>query len=211
VRHQPIAAALFARNRQRLKALLPPGALVILNANDVLPSNADGSLRLVPNSDLFYLSGVEQEETVMVLFPDAEDERMREMLFVRETSELIAIWEGHRLTKAEATGVSGIGTVHWTAELPRFLHRLMCEARSVWLNTNEHRRAVVEVQTRDARFIHDLKGRYPLHEFRRLAPLLHTLRGVKDPLEVDLIRHACAITRAGFERVCRFVEPGGPA
>ena len=208
MRHAPIPSALFTKNRQRLLAQLPAGALVILHANDVLPTNADGSLRLVPNSDLFYLSGIEQEETVLVLFPDADDERQREMLFVRETSELIAIWEGHKLTKEQATKVSGIRTVHWTSEFPRMLHRLMCEARSVWLNTNEHKRAVVEVETRDARFIRDLRNRYPLHEFRRLAPLLHTLRVVKDPLEVDLIRQACSITRAGFERVCRFVEPG---
>ncbi len=188
--------------------MLPPGGVAILNANDVLPTNADGTLRMMPNTDLFYLSGIEQEETILVIFPDADDERMREMVFLRETSELIAIWEGHKLTKVQATEVSGVRSVHWTTEFPRMLHRLMCEAQSVWLNTNEHRRAVVEVESRDVRFIRDLRARYPLHDFRRLAPLLHTLRVVKDPMEVDLIRHACSITKAGFERVCQFVEPG---
>ena len=163
---------------------------------------------MVPNTDLFYLSGIEQEESILVLFPSAEDERMREMLFLRETSELIAIWEGHKLTKPQAMEVSGIRSVHWMADFPRILHRLMCESQSVWLNTNEHKRAVVEVESRDVRFIRDLRSRYPLHDFRRVAPLLHTLRVVKDPLEVDLIRHACSITKAGFERVCRFVAPG---
>ena len=208
MRHAPIPSALFTENRKRLRALLPPGAMAILNANDVLPTNADGTLRLVPNSDLFYLSGVEQEESILVLFPNAEDERVREVLFLRETSELIAIWEGHKLTQDQAVEVSGIRTVLWTSDFPRILHRLMCEAQSVWLNTNEHKRAVVEVESRDVRFIRDLRSRYPLHEFRRLAPLLHTLRVVKNPLEVDLIRHACSITKAGFERVCQFVQPG---
>ena len=142
--------------------MLPPGGVAILNANDVLPTNADGTLRMMPNTDLFYLSGIEQEETILVIFPDADDERMREMVFLRETSELIAIWEGHKLTKVQATEVSGVRSVHWTTEFPRMLHRLMCEAQSVWLNTNEHRRAVVEVESRDVRFIRDLRARYPL-------------------------------------------------
>ena len=208
MRHAPIPPELFAGNRERLRHLLPPGSLVLLNANDIPPTNADGTLRIIPNSDLFYLSGVEQEESLLLLFPDAEDPRCREILFLRETSELIAIWEGHKLTRDQATAVSGIRNVQWISELPKFLHRLMCEARQVYLNTNEHKRAVVEVQSRDVRFIRDLRERYPLHDFRRLAPLLHTLRVVKSPIEVDLIRKACSITKAGFERVCRFVKPG---
>jgi len=208
VRHAPIDSSLFTGNRERLRSLLPAGSLAILNANDIPPTNADGTLRLTPNSDLFYLTGVGQEESVLLLFPDADDERSREILFLRETSELIAIWEGHKLTREQATEVSGIRKVQWVADLPRTLHRLMCEARHVWLNSNEHKRAVVEVETREARFVKDLMARYPLHDYRRLAPLLHSLRVVKSAAEVDLIRHACGITRAGFERVCRFVKPG---
>ena len=208
MRHETIPSTLFIENRARLKSRLPAGSLAVVNANDIPPTNADGSRIPIPNSDLFYLTGIEQEETILVIFPDADDDRMREMVFLRETSELIAIWEGHKLTKVQATEVSGIRSVHWTSDFPRMLHRLMCEAQSVWLNTNEHKRAVVEVESRDVRFIRDLRSRYPLHDFRRLAPLLHTLRVVKDPMEVELIRHACSITRAGFERVCQFVEPG---
>ena len=208
MRHAPIDSSLFTGNRERLRSLLPAGSLAILNANDIPPTNADGTLRLTPNSDLFYLTGVGQEESVLLLFPDADDERSREILFLRETSELIAIWEGHKLTREQATAVSGIRNVQWVSDLPRTLHRLMCEAKHVWLNSNEHKRAVVEVETREARFVKDLMARYPLHDYRRLAPLLHSLRVVKSAAEVDLIRHACGITRAGFERVCRFVKPG---
>ena len=208
MRHAPISPDLFVGNRERLRRLLPPGSIAILNANDLLPSNADGTLRLVPNTDLFHLTGVEQEESLLILFPDADDERCREILFLRETSELIAIWEGHKLTREQATAVSGIRNIQWVSELPKFLHRLMCEAKQVYLNTNEHKRAVVEVESRDVRFIHELRARYPLHDFRRLAPLMHTIRVVKSEAEVELIRKACAITKAGFERVARFVKPG---
>lgn len=208
MRHAPIDSKLFIENRERLRKLLPPGSLAVVNANDILPSNADGSLRNVPNTDLFYLTGVEQEESVLLMFPDADDERMREILFLRETSELIAIWEGHKLTKEQAVQVSGIRNVQWLSEFPRVFHRLMCEAKRVWLNSNEHKRAVIETETREARFVRRVKEEYPLHEYNRLAPLMHTLRVVKSATEVDLIRQACGITKAGFERVCRFVKPG---
>lgn len=208
MRHAPLDARLFAAHRGRLAALLPAGSMAAVNANDILPTNADGTLRLVPNSDLFYLTGVEQEESLLLLFPDAADPRMREILFLRETNETIAIWEGHKLTREEARAVSGIDRVEWRSALPGILHRLMCEARQVYLNSNEHKRAEIVVETREARFVRSLRDRYPLHDYRRLAPLLHNLRVVKSPGEVDLIRQACAITREGFRRVCRFVKPG---
>lgn len=208
MRHSPIDPRLFIENRRRLMRLLPPGSLAVVNANDIPPTNADGTLRLIPNSDLFYLSGVEQEESILVMFPDASDERQREILFLRETSEQIAIWEGHKLTKESAREVSGVRNVQWLAEFPRTFHRLMCEAEHVWLNTNEHQRAEIVVESRDARFVRWVRERYPLHHYHRLARLMHRLRAVKQPLELDLMREACAITRAGFERVCRFVRPG---
>ena len=111
MRHGPIAPDLFTENRKRLRALLPPGSLVIVNANDIPPTNADGELIGVPNSDLFYFTGVGQEETVLLIFPDAHDEKLREILFVRETSELLAQWEGHKLTKEEACKATGIQRV----------------------------------------------------------------------------------------------------
>lgn len=208
MRHAPIDPQLFIENRRRLTALLPPGALAVVNANDLLPANADGTLPLVPNSDLFYLSGVEQEESRLVLFPGADDERQREILFLRETSDEIATWEGRKLTRERARELTGVRRVEWLDAFPRLFHAMMCEAELVYLNSNEHRRAEIVVETRDARFVREVQARYPLHTYRRLAPLLHRLRVVKSPAEVALLRATCAITRAGFERVARCVKPG---
>jgi len=208
MRYGPIDPNLFRLNRARLEKLLPPGSLAVVHANDILPTNADGSLRLRQNSDLFYLTGVDQEETILLLCPDAADEKLREILFLRETSELIATWEGRKLTKEEARRVTGIRRVEWLTEFRPLFHRLMCECEHVWLNTNEHARAVIEVETRSARFIRDTQARYPLHDYRRLARLLHPLRAVKSDEEIRLLRAACDLTQAGFQRVARFVKPG---
>ena len=208
MRYQPIDSKLFVQNRERLRGLLPPNSLVVLNANDVPITNADGTLRLKQNADLYYLSGVDQEESILLLYPDAHEPNMREILFLRETNEHITIWEGHKLTKEEARRRSGVKRIEWLQNFRSMFHRLMCECDRVYLNTNEHKRASVEVETRDARFVEDTRARYPLHEYRRLAQLMHELRAVKLPAEVEAIKHACTITKAGFERVCRFVKPG---
>ena len=208
MRHHPIQSALFSENRQRLRALLPAGGMAIVNANDIPPTNADGTLTGVPNSDLFYLSGVEQEESILVIFPDAHDEKHREILFLRETSEHIAIWEGHKMTKPGARKASGIEHVMWLQDFPTIHRILMCQADTVFLNSNEHARAGIQVQTRDARFIQDTQAAFPLHRYERLARLMHQLRPVKSKSEVDLIREACGITRDGFLRVLPFVKPG---
>lgn len=208
MRHAPINSALFKLNRDRLRALLPPNSLVVLNANDVFPTNADGSLRLVPNSDLFYLTGVEQEESILLIYPDADDEKHREILFLREAKPELETWEGHKLTKDEAKAISGVQRVQWLADFPRLFHRVMCQAERVFLNSNEHPRAVVEVETREARFVADVRRRYPLHEYHRLGRLMHRLRVVKSTEEVKLIQQAADITKAGFERVAKFVKPG---
>jgi Xaa-Pro aminopeptidase len=208
MRYQPINPQLFTNNRANLSKLLLPNSLVVVNANDVLPTNADGRLPLFPNSDLFYLTGVEQEESILLLYPDAHEKNMLEILFLRETNELLATWEGHKLTKEEAQKVSGIKRIEWLSEFRPLFHRLMCECEHVYLNSNEHKRAVIEVETREARFVRDTRERYPLHDYQRLARVMHQLRVVKSNLEVDLMRQACAITKAGFQRVCRFVKPG---
>jgi Xaa-Pro aminopeptidase len=208
MRYRPIPSQLFVHNRKNLARLMMPNSLAILNANDIPPTNSDGSLRLRQNSDLFYLTGVDQEESILLLYPDAHEENMREILFLRETSDLIAVWEGHKLTKDEARKATGIKRVEWLSEFRPLFHRLMCEAEHVYLNTNEHKRAVIEVSTRDARFVADTRLRYPLHDYQRLARIMHTLRAVKSPWEIDLIKEACAITRDAFLRVCKFVKPG---
>ena len=208
MRYRPIPPELFLNNRARLKRLLPAHSLAVVNANDILTTNADGTMPLRPNADLFYLTGVEQEESILLFFPDAHDEKMREILFLRETSDLIATWEGHRLTKDEARKITGIRRVEWLTEFRPLFHRLMCECEHVYLNSNEHKRAVVDAETRDARFVRDTQARYPLHDYRRLARLLHPLRTVKSDEEIKLLREACDITGAGFRRACRFVKPG---
>jgi Xaa-Pro aminopeptidase len=208
MRHAPIAPNLFIENRTRLKALMEKGALAVVNANDLLPTNADGTIRLIQNSDLFYLTGVDQEETILLLFPDAADEKLREVLFLRETSDLIATWEGHKLSKEEARERTGIKEVRWLSDFRNVFHQVMCECAAAYFNTNEHKRAANEVETRDTRFIRDVQARYPLHRYLRLAPLLHRLRVVKSPLEIELIRKACALTDSGFRRVLRFTKPG---
>ncbi|HEU5072491.1 MAG TPA: aminopeptidase P family protein [Verrucomicrobiae bacterium] len=208
MRYDPITPQLFVENRQRLAALLPPNALAIVNANDICPTNADGTQNTIVNSDLFYLTGVEQEQTILLLYPEADDERHRELLFLREPTPESETWEGHKLSKDEARKLTGLENIHWLSEFPRLLHRLMCECDHVFLNSNEHKRAVIEVESRDARFVAELKRRYPLHNFRRLAPLLHRLRAVKSETEIALIRRACALSDQGFRRVLAFTQPG---
>ena len=208
MRHESIHPELFINNRARLKALLPANSLAVFNANDVSPSNADGTLAGVPNSDLFYLTGVEQEQSILLLYPDADEPEHSEMLFLREPTAENELWEGHKLTKPEARAITGIQNICWLSEFPRLFHRLMCEGGSVYLNTNEHKRAVIEVESRDSRFIADTCRRYPLHDYRRLAPLLHQLRAVKSDAELALIRRACELTAKGFLRVLKFTKPG---
>lgn len=208
MRHAPIPSSLFIQNRSRLRDLLPAGSLVMVNANDIPPTNADGSLIGVPNSDLFYLTGVEQEESILVIFPGAHEEKHREILFLRETSDHIAVWEGHKLTKDEARKVTGIQTIMWLHDFPVMQRLLMCQAETVYLNSNEHARAGVQVQTRDARFIRETQEAFPLHRYERLARLMHRLRPVKSEPEVTLIQEACDITRDAFLRVLKWVKPG---
>jgi Xaa-Pro aminopeptidase len=208
VRYDPISPDLFIRNRENLRGLLKPNSMVIIHANDIYPTNADGTMAFKQNSDLFYLTGVDQEETVLVLMPDAGDPKEREILFVKETSELMAIWEGDKLTKEQARATSGIERVEWENTFDGFLHRMVPQMDHIYLATNEHLRASTVVETRNARFIKECQSRYPLHRYERLAPLLHTLRMIKDKEEIRIMQHACDITEAGFRRLLGFIKPG---
>ena len=208
MRHAPIDSQVFTANRERLKKLLPPRSLAIVNANDIPPTNADGTLMMQPNSDLFYLTGIEQEESILLLAPDAHEPKNREILFVREPSEHLKIWEGHKHSKAEATKISGIKQVKWLSEFPVIFRILMCELEHVWLNSNEHKRAHVEVESRDARFARECQAKFPLHNYNRLACLMHQLRVVKTPAEIELLKQSVAITEKGFRRLLKFVKPG---
>jgi len=208
MRYSPIDQKLFVENRRRLTTLLKPKSLAILNANDIMPTNADGTMGFKQNSDLFYLTGVDQEETILLIFPDHPDPKFREVLFLRETNEIIAVWEGEKLTKEQARAATGIQSIYWTHQYETVFGNIVFEAENVYLNTNEHTRNDSYVQSRDARFITDFKNRYPLHNLVRLAPLMHQLRAVKQPEEIALLQKACDITRQGFERVLKFVKPG---
>ncbi len=208
MRHAPIDPALFAANRRRLVQLLPPKAVAMLHAADVLPTTGDSCLKIHPAGDLFWASGIEQEESVLVLAPQATDPSHREMLFVRQPNEHLATWEGEKLSKDRAQQISGVSKVRWLSELPAAVHALLCESDSVWLNANEHERAVIEVESRDVRLARKLMHEYPLHRFERLAPLLRKLRAVKTPAEVDLLRRAIDITDAGLRRVLGTLRPG---
>jgi Xaa-Pro aminopeptidase len=208
MRHDPISAELFSANRERLRRLLLPGSLAVVHANDVMPAATDGAAPMIPNDDLFYLAGIEQEESILVISPDAADERRRTILFLREPNPHLRIWEGDKLSRDEAQRISGIDEVRWLGEFPVLFRILMCEAENVYLNSNEHPRAVVEVESRDARLARDTMRRFPLHRYHRLARAMHELRTRKSPLEVELMRRACAITRQGFLRVLGMVRPG---
>lgn len=208
MRHKPIKNKLFIENRKRLAALLAAKSLAVVNANDLLPVNADATLVMLPNSDLFFLSGIEQEESILLVFPDAVEEKNREILFLREPNEHLKIWEGYKHTKEDARKISGIKNVQWLSEFPVTFRSLMLESDAAYLNSNEYKRANVEMETRDVRFILQCQQDYPLHDFRRLAPLLHQLRVTKTDLELDLLKEAMDITAKGFRRMLRYVKPG---
>lgn len=208
MKYSPISNTLFVENRKRFIKKLKPGSLAVFNSNDVMPTNADGTMLFTQNSDIFYLSGIDQEESILLLFPDAKSEEYREVLFLRETNEHIAIWEGHKYTKEEALATSGVKTIYWMSQFKQIFKTLMVQCENVYVNTNEHTRASVEVETRDARFIKWCKESYPIHKYERAAPLMHNLRTIKSKVEIDLIQQACNITEKGFRRLLGFVKPG---
>ncbi len=210
MRYESIDNRLYKENRKRFVKELKSGSLALFNSNDIMPTNADGTMGFRQNNDLLYLSGVDQEESILVICPDFPDKKFREVLFLRETNEQIATWEGHKLTKEEARKVSGIDTVVWTSEFSKLFHHMMAMGgvEHVYLNTNEHYRSDVIVETRDARFISWCKEKYPLHRYERVAPIMSKLRAIKSDIELQLMQHACNITEAAFRRVLKFVKPG---
>jgi Xaa-Pro aminopeptidase len=208
VKYSPLDPQLFIDNRARLAALLKPGSLAVVNSAAIPALCADGSLGLFQNSDLFYLSGADQEDTILLLFPGAEDPQHRQVLFVRETSDLLAVWEGAKLSKKQATEVSGIQNVQWIDRFEPMLRRLSRQVDTIYLNYNEHPRRGGTLVTVDDHFRVRCQDLYPDHFYERLAPLMHSLRMAKSQPEIDATRKACEITRDGFHRVLKFVEPG---
>ena len=207
-KYEQISSQLFIKNRKKFSNELKPKSLAVFNSNDIYPISADSTMPFQQHRDIFYLSGIDQEESILVIFPDSYEEKNREILFLRETNEHIAIWEGEKLSKEKATEVSGIKTVYWLNEFPKIFRQLMHEAENVYINTNEHYRASVETETREDRFIKKLKNDFPGHIYLRSNPILQRLRSIKEPEEIDLIQKACDITEKGFRRVLGFIKPG---
>ena len=189
-------------------AQMKPKSIAAFNSNDIYPIGADSTMPFEQHSDIFYLSGADQEETVLLLFPDAMDKKHREVLFVRETNDHIAVWEGAKLTKAQAMAVSGIETVYWLSDFDKVFFDLMTEADTIYFNTNDHHRQSVETQTREDRFIAKCKKDFPAHQWAKSNPILQQVRGVKEPEELELLQKACDITEKGFRRILKFTEPG---
>ncbi len=203
----PLPKEVYLKNRKNFTDKMLPKSVAFFNSNDIYPISADSTMPFQQARDIFYLSGVDQEETILVLFPDAFKEEHREMLFVRETNEHIAIWEGAKLNKEQAEEVSGVKNVYWLSELPKIIQAIMPEAENVYLNQNEHYRADTKVQTREDRFVKSLVKKYPTHNFKRSNPILQYLRSIKSQEEIEQMQKACDITEKGFRRVLQFIKP----
>ncbi|RAJ14228.1 aminopeptidase P family protein [Arenibacter echinorum] len=208
MKYQQIDHNLFVKNRKKFMARMKPKSIAVFNSNDIYPIGADSTMPFEQNRDLFYLSGADQEETILLLFPDAHEKKHREVLFVRETNAHIAVWEGEKLTKEKATVVSGIETIYWLTDFDKIFYDLMTEVETVYFNTNEHYRQAVETQTREDRFIIKCKQDYPAHLWAKSNPILQEIRGVKEPEEIAIMQKACNITEKGFRRLLQFVKPG---
>ncbi|MBL6660620.1 MAG: aminopeptidase P family protein [Crocinitomicaceae bacterium] len=208
MKYKMLDASLYVSNRKNFMSQMDQGTLAVFNSNDIFPISADSTMPFQQHRDILFLSGVDQEESILVLFPNASNPKQREILFLKETSELIAIWEGEKLDKERALEVSGISSVHWLQDFPTIFKQMMAEAKGIYLNTNEHLRANTEVETREDRFIKKVKAEYPTHQVHKSAPILHRLRSVKHPIELEVMQKACDITKAGINRLLGFIEPG---
>ena len=208
MKYLPIDKELFIQNRKRLVEQLKPNSVAVFNSSDHMPTSADGNHPFIQQTDLFYLSGIDQDESTLVICPDIKEEKQREILFLKETNEQIALWEGHKYTKEEGRAVAGIKTVYWNHEFNNIFKQLVLQSDNIYLNTNEHLRANDRVETRDDRFINWCRQAFPLHHYERLAPIMHDLRAVKSQIELDLIKKACNITDETFRRLLGFIKPG---
>ncbi|OAB80067.1 aminopeptidase P family protein [Cochleicola gelatinilyticus] len=207
MKYHPIDSKLYVKNRKNFMAQMESKSIAVFNSNDIYPISADSTMPFQQARDILYLSGVDQEESMLVLFPDAPDKKHREILFVRETNDHIAVWEGEKLTKERGYEVSGIKNVQWLKDFDKIFYEIMTQAETIYFNTNEHYRANVETETREDRFIKKTKAKFPAHRWAKSNPILQRLRSVKDPIELEIMQQACDITEKGFRRVLDFVKP----
>lgn len=187
---------------------MEPSSLAVFNSNDIYPISADSTMPFQQHRDIFHLSGVDQEESILVISPSSKNPAHKEVLFLRETNDHIAVWEGAKLDKNDAFEVAGIKTVYWLSQFDTIFKQMMAEVDHIYLNTNEHLRADTTVQTREDRFIERVKREYPAHQVKRSAPIMHRIRSIKSPIEIELMQTACNITKSGIERLLGFVKPG---
>lgn len=208
MKYDRIDSNLYIANRKKFTERMTANTLAVFNSNDIFPISADSTMPFQQHRDILYLSGVDQEESILVLFPHANNPAHREVLFLKETSDLIAVWEGEKLTKETAFLTSGIKTVYWLQQFPTIFKQMMAEAHGMYLNTNEHLRANTEVETREDRFIKQVKQDYPAHQVHKSAPIMHKIRSIKEAVELELMQRACKITEAGVRRLLAFIKPG---
>ena len=208
MKYDRIDSKLYIKNRQKFIDRMEKKSLAVFNSNDIYPISADSTMPFQQHRDILYLSGVDQEESILVIFPECSNPVHREVLFLKETSELIAIWEGEKLTKQAAFETSGIKTVYWLQQFPTIFKQMMAEAEGIYLNTNEHLRANTDVETREDRFIKKVKQDFPAHRVLKSAPIMHKIRSIKDTIEIELMQKACKITESGFRRLLKFIKPG---
>jgi Xaa-Pro aminopeptidase len=208
MKYKQIKSSLFLKNRTNFQKLLPNNAIAIFHSNDEFPRSGDQNFVFKQNPDLFYLSGIDQEQSILLIYPDCPNPVYREVLFLRQTNDHIKVWEGHKYTKEQATETSGIKNIYWVDDFDNILHSIINYADSIFLNTNENDRYAHTVPYKDLRFINELRQKYPLHKYERAAPLMRQLRAVKSEIEVELTQKACDITKDAFKRVLKFVKPG---
>ncbi|NTV82987.1 MAG: M24 family metallopeptidase, partial [Bacteroidales bacterium] len=208
MRYQPISKKMYIRNRAKLVEKISPGSLAIVNSNDEMPRSGDQTHPFRQNSDMFYLTGLDQEKCILTLCPGHPVSAMREILFTVKTNDMMVIWNGHKYTMEQVREVSGIQNVKWLDDFEITLRDLMSRVQVVYLNQNEYPKFITEVPVLDARFARKMRQDFPVHTFERLAPIITDLRLVKEPEEIVQIQHACDITNDGFRRVLGFVKPG---
>ena len=208
MKYQKIDSKLFVKNRKNFLSRMKPNSIAFFNSNDIYPVSADSTLPFEQHRDIFYLSGVDQEESVLMLCPSSSDKNHIEVLFLKETNDHIAIWEGPKLNKKQAFETSGIKTVYWLSEMEKVIDKIMRECKTIYYNHNEHYRAKIETETREERFNKWLENKFPKKKKERSNPILQHFRSVKDPIEIELIQKACDITNKGFRRVLNFVRDG---
>lgn len=208
MRYDPIDYQLFINNRNRFSRYLQPGSLAVFHSNDLMPRTADQFFPFRQSSDFFYLTGIDQENTILVLAPDFPQQNLREVLFIMKTTPELATWEGDKLTPDQAREISGIQNIKWVEDFEDWLPLWMNSIRQCYLNANEHGRFKSPVISKDLRYAKDLKEKFPMHTFQRSAPIMHRLRSIKSEQEIGLMKKACNITHGAFDKVLDFVKPG---